>query len=115
MTRAIAILAACAAVAWLWRRRRHPTPDELDRMRHSGTLDDYLDRVMPDPMDGVQWDPYHVRLFGGGSVSIPPGTPYSSSDGSMPPYLDPTYLEATTLAAIRRSAQSADVTTEGMS
>lgn len=117
MTRAIAILAACAAVAWLVRSRKS-TPEPME-----------------DPMDGVQDDPWTARLhagewvipapqapirvdhvgpFGSSSVSIPPGTQWTYTTRALPDN-DTTYLEATALAAIRRSAQSADVTTEGMS
>jgi len=57
MTRVIAILAACAAVAWLVRLVSKRTGSHPDGTASTGSQAD-------DPMDGVQWEPWtrEVRL-----------------------------------------------------
>lgn len=114
MTRlAILSLLALAVVAWL-RRAPQPEPDRA------------MDDVQPaDPVTWpaliAQYDPWR-RQYGTGDF-WPNGVQWTNTsrsygtggnhDAALPP--DPTYLEATTLAAIRRSGQSSEVSTEGMS
>lgn len=64
----------------------------------------WLRRPQPEPdraMDDVQSDPWQWQ-------------PFLMPDGSVRFTTDPTYLEATALAAIRRSGQSSDASTGGM-
>ncbi len=95
MTRPLAILAAAALLAWLW-RRRPSSPEPMD-----------------EPMDGVQpadprlWEPLRF-----GTVSSSPVDWSGVVMNSNVLRYDPTYIEAREVA-IRRGGQSSERSLEG--
>jgi hypothetical protein len=89
------LLTALALVAAWWLGRDH-------ERRQVRAMDERADE-----MDGVQWDPWTVPRLYRWHCS---GCGFQHS-GTCPD----TYIEAAAQAAIRRSAQRDDVTTEGTS
>lgn len=93
-------LAALAVLAWLARRPASPVSDD----------DDYMAGIQVDPWSQALADTPYGRST---RAALDEGIAQVARGETVP--FDPTYLEAQAIAAIRRTTQSSELTTEGMS